>query len=144
MSINTLSANPIIAQEALGVKFSSNLLLTGGSVNQITPLDGNNVLGAQVINGIKANKSFMINVSLFLPSGCTAGATATTCAITVNGQAYATLTGSAVVGAFQNTTFSIMAHSLIDNPSINIVLGSTGAYFNCGVANCFTCVQMIQ
>lgn len=144
MSINTLSANPVMAQEALGVKFSSNLNVVGGSTNQITPLDGNNVLGAQVINGIKANKSFMINVSLFLPSGCTAGATASTCVITVNGQAYATLTEGAVVGAFQNTTFSIMAHSLIDNPSININLGCTGAFFNCGVPNCYACVQMIQ
>jgi hypothetical protein len=144
MSINTLSANPIVNQEASALKYSASVVLIGGSQNQISILDGNNGLVAQVINGIKKNKAFTVVVGLVLPSGCTAGATASTCQLTVNGQAYATQTGSAVVGTFQNNVWTFSAVSLVDNPTLNIILGCTGGFFNAGVANCFGSAQIFQ
>jgi hypothetical protein len=144
MSINTLSANPVVNQEVSALKYSASVVLAGGSVNAVSILDGNNDSVPQKINGIKANKGFTVVVGLILPSGSTAGATASTCVFTVNGQAYATQTGSAVVGAFQNNIWTFSGISTIDNPLLNIQLGCTGGYFNCGVANCFATAQIFQ
>lgn len=144
MSINTLSANPIINQEASALKYSASVVLVGGSQNQIGILDGNTTGAPQVVNGIKKNKAFTVIVGLVLPSGCTAGATASTCQLTVNGQAYETQSGSAVVGAFQNNVWTFSAVSLTDNPTLNILIGCTGAYFDCSVPNCFGSAQIFQ
>jgi hypothetical protein len=144
MSINTLSANPVVNQEASALKYSASVVLIGGSQNQLSILDGNTSNTPQIVNGIKKNKAFTVVVGLVLPSGCTAGATDSTCILNVNGQAYATQTGSAVVGAFQNNVWTFSAVSLVDNPTLNITLGCTGAYFDCGVANCFATAQIFQ